>query len=130
MKNLKFVFVLLAVLALSACVAAPAVAPQSAVAQGLVSLPDDARTLILTLLTAAFAWLLAKINMGQFTQPIAAALAPVIILAIENLLGMIPPSFDNIVLAILHWLVLFISGSIGALVLAKRAKTPKTLLDG
>lgn len=116
---------------LTACVVTPEVAPQTAFAQTIVALPDDAQTLILSLLTAGIAWLLLKVNLGgEYAQPIAAALAPVIVVVIENLLGLIPPSFDNIVLAVIHWLVLLVSGSVGAFVLFKRAKTPKTLLSG
>jgi ABC-type transport system involved in cytochrome bd biosynthesis fused ATPase/permease subunit len=128
-KVFRFIVVFVAVVLLSACVASPAVAPQSAIAQGLVALPDEASVLILSLLTAGVAWLLAKVNMGQFTQPIAAALAPVIITALEGFLGTIPPVFDNLVLSLLHLLVLYVGGSIGVYVLAKRKPTNKGLLN-
>lgn len=126
-KIAPFLFVLL----LAACVAVPAVAPSNTLAQGLVGLPEDATTLILALVTAGVAFVLTKVNMGQFTQPLAAAIAPILVVVIENLLGMIPPSFDNIVLAVIHWLVLFVSGSVGALVIAKKVgrKEVKTLLE-
>lgn len=126
-KIVPFLFVLL----LAACVAVPAVAPSNTLAQELVGLPEDATTLILALVTAGAAFVLTKVNMGQFTQPLAAAIAPILVVVIENLLGMIPPSFDNIVLAVIHWLVLFVSGSVGALVIAKKVgrKEVKTLLE-
>lgn len=124
-KVIAFLFVFL----LAACVAVPAIAPTNSLAQTLVGLPEDAQTLILALVTAGVAFLLTKVNMGQFTQPLAAALAPILILVVENFLGMIPPSFDNIVLAVIHWIVLFVSGSVGAFMLFKRGRNIRNLLD-
>ena len=125
MKKLLLVgLALLLVFVLAGCAA------QGAFAQTLVALPQDAQMLILMLLTAGIAWVLTKINMGQYTQALAAAIAPIIIAALEMGLGMIPAVYDDIVLAVLHWLVLLISGSVGALVFFKRLKTPKTFLSG
>jgi hypothetical protein len=98
--------------------------------QGLMQLPDEGRILILTLLTAGLAWLLTKINMGQYTEALAAAIAPIIITGIEMGLQMIPALYDNVVLSIIHLLVLFIGGSIGFVFFFKRVKEPKTLLGG
>jgi hypothetical protein len=114
---------------LSACAPEPAPVPQTAVAETLVALPDDATTLIAALVTAGLAYLLLKINMGQYTQTLAAAIAPIVITAIEGWLGLIPPIFDNLVLSILHLLVLFVGGSVGSFLLFKRAKQPKQLLE-
>lgn len=121
-------FLILFSFVLFACVTEPAAAPQGALAQGLVSLPDDASVLILSLVTAGLAWLLVKVNMGAYTQALAAVIAPMIVTAIETFLGTIPPVFDNLVLSLLHLLVLFVSGSVGAFLLFKRAKTPAQLL--
>jgi hypothetical protein len=127
MKKILIAFVFM--FALAACVAQPAVTPQSAFAQGLVALPDEAVTLILALVTAGVAWLLLKINMGQYTQALAAVFAPIIVTAIESFLQTIPPVFDNLVLSIIHILVLLVSGSLGTLILFRRAKTPSRLLE-
>jgi len=130
----KFIVLMLGIFLLAACMAVPEVAPTQGVfapvANGLVSLPDDARDLVLALVTGGIAFLLVRINMGQFTQPIAAAVSPLIVALIEMGLGTIPSVYDSILLAILHWLVLFISGSIGAFVLAMRIRTPKTIMSG
>jgi hypothetical protein len=124
MKKIWFVLLALVLVFLMAgCAAQP-----TAFAQSLIGLPEDGKTLVLALVTAGLAWLLLKVNMGQFTQPLAAAIAPIVVLVLENVLGMIPSSFDNIVLAVLHWLVLFISGSMGAFLLFKRSKAPRSLL--
>lgn len=123
---MKKTLLFLCLFLLAACVASPAVAPTNTLAQSLIGLPDDAKTLILAFVTAGVAFLLSKVNMGQFTQPLAAALAPILILVLENLLGLIPPSFDNIVLAVIHWIVLFFSGSVGALIVVKRLGMKKT----
>lgn len=123
-KILLIVLAVLLVFVLAGCAA------QGAFTQTLVALPQDAQTLILALLTAGIAWLLVKINMGQYTQALAAAIAPIIIAAIEMGLGMIPPVYDDIVTAVLHWLVLLIAGSIGATVFFKRIKTPSKFMEG
>ncbi len=127
---MKKIMVVLFALLLVGCVAVPAVAPENGLAQSLVALPDEGRILVLSLVTAGVAFLLSKVNMGQYTQVIAAVFAPIIITLIESGLQTIPPIFDNLVLSLIHLLVLFISGSIGALVFFKRAKQPKTLLNG
>lgn len=127
-----FLFVL-STMVLSACMVEPEPEPTQGalapVANGLVALPDDAATLIAALVTAAVAALFLKLNWGgEFAQPLAAAISPIIITLLEGWLGVIPPIFDNLVLSILHLLVLFVGGSVGSFLLFKRAKQPKQLL--
>lgn len=129
MKKLTYFLLIVMVLTLAACVAVPAVAPKSAMAQSLVALPDEGRILILTLITSAVTFLLLKINMGQLTEPIVAILAPILITAVESFLQTIPPVFDNLVLSIIHVIVLGV-GSLGAYVVFKRSRTPKSILNG
>lgn len=132
---MKKLLLILAVLFLAGCVAVPAVAPQSAFGQGLIGLPDEARLLILSLLTAGVTWLLLqlsvvlKIDLAGYVQPIVAILAPIIVTFLENLLATIPPAFDNIVLTLIHLAVLLL-GSLGGFVLFKRVREPKGLLAG
>lgn len=122
-------FVLLALL-LVGCVAEPAPPANTAIAQTVTQLPEDAGTLIFALVTAVVAWLGSKLNLGQYTQPLVAVIAPALITLLENFLGTIPTVWDNAVLTILHYIVLFVAGSIGLLVTAKRIKQPTTLLEG
>lgn len=96
-----------------------------------VSLPDEAKLLILSLITAGVTWLLLqlgallKVDLSGYIQPIAAALAPIVVTVIENYLKLIPPAFDDVVLTIIHLLVLLL-GSIGAWMLFKRVKNKET----
>lgn len=119
--KLLFLLVLIAVF-LTAC--APAV-------QGLVGLPDDARNLVLVLVTAGLTWVLIqlsnliKLDLSGYAPPLAAVLAPIIITVIENYLGLIPPIFDDLVLAVIHFLVLLIGG-IGTFVAWSRVKNKQT----
>ena len=118
MKNFwrLFPMVFILVLALTAC--APA-------AQGLMELPDEGRLLVLSLITAGVTWVLLKlsdvfkIDFSGYANAIAAALAPIVVTAIERYLQLIPPIFDNLVLSIIHLLVLLV-GSLGVFFLAKR----------
>lgn len=93
--------------------------------QGLIALPDEARLLILSLITAGVMWVLLwlsarfGVDLSGWANAVAAALAPIIITVIESWLQLIPPAFDNIVLTIIHLLVLLI-GSLGAFFLFKR----------
>jgi hypothetical protein len=114
-------------IALLALLFVPSVEQAQGVAQGLAQLPDEALQLIRWAVTAGVAWLLLKVDMGGFTQILAAAIAPIVIAALERLTGMIPPVFDNLVLSLIHLLVLFIGG-LGSFLLFKRAREPKTLL--
>lgn len=119
--RLLFVAILAMVL-LSAC--APTV-------QGLVGLPDDAKLLVMTLVTAGLAalllWLgnLAGLELGGWVQPLAAVIAPLIITVIEHFLGMIDPIFDAVLLTVIHYLVLLLGG-IGSVVLFRRVKDQQT----
>lgn len=97
--------------------------------QGLTQLPDEGRLLILSLVTAGVTWVLLKlsellkIDLSGYTNAIAAALAPIIVAAIESYLQLIPPAFDNIVLTVIHLLVLLL-GSLGTIWLAQRKPAP------
>jgi len=126
---MKKVLLLMLGLVLAGCVTVPALAPTNSFAQGLVALPEEGRILIMTLVTFGVSWLLLKINMGKLTEPIVAILAPIIITALESVLGTIPPVFDNLVLAIIHVLVLGV-GALGSYVLFMRAREPQGLYSG
>ena len=119
--KILFLFVFVAVL-LTAC--APAV-------QGLVGLPDEAKDLIMVLLTSGLTFLLLQlgklipIDLSGYGAPLAAALAPIVIAVLEYYLGMIPSTFDSIVLTIIHLIVLLV-GSIGTIVVFNRVKRKDT----
>lgn len=115
--------------AVLAFVFAPSVPVAQGFGQSLVSLPDDAVQLIGALVTAGIAWLLLKIDMGQYTQALAAAIAPIVVALLERLTGMIPAVYDNVVLSVIHLIVLFVSGSVGAFLLIKRIRQPNQLLQ-
>lgn len=95
----------------------------------LLALPDEGKVLVFSLVTAVVAWLLAKINMGQYTQALAAVFAPIVITAVESWLAVIPPVFDDLTVSLLHLVVLFVS-ALGATVFVKRFKTPEVWLNG
>lgn len=122
-KGLSFLIV-----ALLALVVVPVLPAAQGVAQGLVALPPEFTDFILTLVTAGIAWLLLKVNLGDFTQPLAAVIAPIITTVLERLLGQIPPVYDNLVVSILHLIVLAL-GSIGAVIVARRFRQSKQLLQ-
>lgn len=131
MKKIGYIVVLMfVVLVLVGCAAQP-----SAFSQKLIGLPEDGKTLIAAFVTAGVAWLLLQVGMwlnmdtSKYVQPLAAAIAPILVMFVEYGLALIPPAFDDITLAVLHWLVLLISGSVGAFVLVKRSKTPQRLLS-
>lgn len=115
-----FAVVLVLMLIVTAC--APAV-------QGLVALPDEARLLILAAVGAGVTWLLLKlsevtrIDLKGYAEPVAAALAPILIILLESWLQLIPPVFDNLVLSLIHLLVLLV-GSLGAFFLLIKRKAP------
>ena len=97
--------------------------------QNFVPLPDEAKVLILSLLTTGVMWLLlklselTKVDLSGWANAVAAALAPIIVTLFEAGLKLIPPIFDNIVLSIIHTIVLLI-GSLGVFWLAKRKRAP------
>lgn len=120
---------LILAVALGAWLFAPTVAAAQGFGATLTQLPDEFRDLILAAVTAGVLWLLTKVNLGQFTDALAAVIAPIIVAALERLTGQIPPVFDNLVLSILHLIVLFVSGSIGFYLFVKRARNPRYLLQ-
>jgi hypothetical protein len=133
MKKISLFVLILVMFILAACVAVPAVAPTSSFAQSLVALPDEGRLLILSLLTAGLTWLLLqlsvllKIELSGYVQPLAMALAPVLIATLENYLQMIPPALDNIALTVIHLIILLV-GSVGTFMLFRRSKSFKQIL--
>lgn len=95
----------------------------------LVALPDEAKILVFSLVTAGVTWVLLqlfavlKVDLSGYANMIAAALAPVVVTVIENYLQLIPPVFDNIVLTVIHLIVL-LAGSLGVFWLVKRKPAP------
>lgn len=94
-----------------------------------VTLPDDAKILILgfitSLLTALFSYLLARwgLDLRGFTAELAAVVAAIVVTIFEfglKLLSFIP---DQILLTIIHLIVLAIAGFGTAFVLSRR-RTP------
>ena len=92
---------------------------------GLMQLPDEARILILQLVTVGVLWLLLKLSQitgkdfSGYAPAMAAVIAPIIITLLESALGTIDPIFDNLVLSIIHVIVLLL-GSVGGLLLFRR----------
>ena len=121
----KTVFLLLPVLLLTACSGASS----NAVAATLVQMPDDARLLILGLvtsgLTALFAFAFNKwgLDLRGFTTELAAVLAGILVAVFEFILGLLSFIPDAILLNIIHLIVLVVSGYGVALVL-NRFRTP------
>jgi len=114
-----FLVVFIFIFLLVACApAAGAVAP-------LLELPDEGRILVLSLVSAGVTWVLLwlsarfGIDLSGWSNAVAAALAPILIILIEAGLQLIPPIFDNVVLTIIHLIVLLV-GSLGVFFLAKR----------
>lgn len=94
-----------------------------------VTLPDDARILILglitSLLTALFSFAFVKwgLDLRGFTAELAAVLAAIAVAVIEfglKLLSFIP---DQILLTIIHLIVLALTG-IGTAFILNRRRTP------
>jgi hypothetical protein len=126
-KVICILLVLFALFVLAACVAVPAVRPINRLAQSLVALPPEGSLLITALVTAAVTWLLLKaaellkMDLSGYVGPIVAIVAPILITAIESVLGMIPPAFDNIALTVIHLIVLIVA-SLGIYVGTGRLK--------
>jgi len=95
----------------------------------LVSLPDEGRVLVLSLVTAGVTWVLLKLSavfkldLSGWANAIAAALAPILVALIESYLSLIPPIFDDLVIAVIHILVL-LAGSLGVIWVAQRKPAP------
>jgi hypothetical protein len=126
MKARLFALLIVFVLFVTAC---------SPARSSLVGLPDDARTLVLMLVTAGLTWLVAqifmltKINFSGYVEPLALVIAGVIVTFIEQGLAAIPPIFDNLVLSIIHVIVLALGGGLTiVLVRSARAGTTRQLL--
>src|SRR5262245_2967141 len=127
--NKTVLAVLVFLVVVGAWVFAPTLAAHSSFTQGLTTLPEDAVRLIGAAVTAGVAWLLLKVDLGQYTAALAAALAPIVVAVLERLLGLIPPVYYNVVLSVIHLLVLFLSGSIGVFLFIKRVRSPEGLLS-
>lgn len=96
---------------------------------GLAQLPEEGSVLVFSLLTAAVTWALLQlsavlgIDLSGYANAIAAALAPIVVTAIESYLQLIPPVFDDLVTTVIHFIALLI-GSLGVLWLVKRNPAP------
>jgi len=94
-----------------------------------VALPDDAKILILglitSLLTALFAYLLARwgIDLRGFTAELAAVLAAIVVTIFEFLLKLLVFIPDNILSTIIHLIVLALAG-VGTAFILNRRNTP------
>lgn len=97
----------------------------------LVALPDEARILILWLVTSGLTILLVwvgkyiPIDVKGYAQAIAAVLSPLIITAIEHYLQMIPAIYDDLVLVIIHYIVLLFGG-VATIVIYRRIRHNNT----
>ncbi len=112
----------LTVFMLVACAAPPALT------QTLTQVPTELQTLIAALLTAGLTWLVLQIkgiDLSGYVPAIVAAVSPILITLLQGWLGLIPPVYDDLVLAVIHVIVVGI-GSLGALLILKR-KTKATL---
>jgi hypothetical protein len=94
-----------------------------------IALPDEAKLLILglitSLLTALFAFAFTKwgIDLRGFVPELAAVLAAIVVVIVEFLLKMLTFIPDNILLTIIHLIVLAVSGY-GAAWFLNRIQTP------
>lgn len=94
-----------------------------------VTLPDDAKTLILvlvtSLVTAFFGYVLTKwgLDLRGYIAELAAVLAGIVVTVLEFLLKLLTFIPDNILLAIIHVIVLALAGYGTAFVLRK-VRTP------
>ena len=94
-----------------------------------VTLPDDAKLLILglitSLLTALFSFAFVKwgLDLRGFTVELAAVLAAIVVAVFEFALKLLVFIPDNILLTIIHLIVLALSG-LGAAWFLSRRRTP------
>lgn len=130
MKLHKFLTVLI-LIALSVFLTACA----AQVAQ-LQQLPDEGRLLVLELITATvtgallFLSGLFKTDLKGYAQPIAAVVSPLAITVIEHYLQAIPSIYDNLVLVVIHYIVLFLGGLATVVVVRRfRNRSVKALLS-
>lgn len=133
MKNaFRLLFVAVLVLfTLTAC--APLAA--SGTVRGLAGLPEEAKVLILSLITALlttlFAWIATQfhIDLSGYVEPLALVVSGIVVTFIESQLQLIPPVFDSLVLSVIHILVLIATGGFMLLFYRKaRARATRTLL--
>src|SRR5512146_120862 len=95
------------------------------IVQTLIGLPDDAKSLIAVLVTAAVIWLVqwiaskTSIDLSGYADAVIALVAGLIVAVLEKYLALVPGEFDNLVLAIIHVLVLALGGGM-LFVIAKR----------
>ena len=94
-----------------------------------VPLPVELKVIILILLTGIVAQVLAVlsatfgINLTQYRDQVAAALAGVVIVFIESYLALIPPAFDEIMVTVWH-LVVLILGALGVVKILREHRAP------
>ena len=94
-----------------------------------VTLPDDAKILILgfitSLIAALFAFLFTKwgLDLRGFTAELAAVLAAIVVTVFEFLLKLLAFIPDNIITTIIHLIVLALAG-IGTAFVLHRRSTP------
>lgn len=124
MKRLLFLS-LIVVLLLVAC--SPAATSRA------VQLPESLVVLIgmlvMVAITAAFKWLSDKFgyDLSDRAAEIASALAAVLVVAINYLLGLVPAAYDNLISAFLAFLVVFLGGAgFFALFLRRKVRTAPT----
>ena len=94
-----------------------------------VPLPNELKLIILIFLTGVTTRVLVVLsaNLGidltQYTDQIAAALAGVVIVLVESYLMLIPPAFDEIMVTVWH-LVVLILGALGIVKVLREYRTP------
>jgi hypothetical protein len=108
----------------------------AAQAAGLQQLPDEGRILVLELITSGLIVVLLwvgkyiPIDARGYAQAIAAVLSPLAVTGIERYLQLIPPIYDNLVLVIIHYIVLFLGGVATVIVYRRvRDRATKALLS-
>jgi hypothetical protein len=120
------VLVILVFLFLSAC------APVQGFAQGVVELPSPIQLAVLSLVTFVVGYIFTKIAeavppladfLGQYVDEVSAAVAGALILAIQNLLGAVPPEWEGAVGALLA-LIVAVLAAIGLFKTLRRARVP------
>ena len=116
----------------SVIVFAFAIAACSGVAtSAAVQLPEELIVVlgmvVLTVITGAFKWLGAKVgqDLSDQAKQVAAALASIIVLAINYWLALIPAAYDNFISGLFAWLIIWFGG-MGLYSLAKGASQKDT----
>ncbi len=97
--------------------------------QSFVTLPDDAKMLILvgitSLLTAFFGFVLARwgLDLRGFTVELAGVLAAIVVTVFEFLLKLLAFIPDQLLLTIIHLIVLALGG-VGTALVLRKFRTP------